>query len=209
MATQDVHKSNRALFKLGLTGSIGMGKSTVAQMFVRQGIPLWDADKAVHELYSSGGGAVGLVGDAFPGCVVNNAVSRPLLAPLVVDNEEGIKKLESIVHPLVTTHRQKFLRSTAEQADQKLVVLDIPLLFETHGEDQTDGVAVVSAPQEVQQARVLARPDMTPAKFQAILKRQVPDEEKRQRADFVIDTSVSLEDTQQQVASIISKLRQA
>jgi len=109
----------------------------------------------------------------------------------------------------VTTHRQKFLQSIAEQADQKLVVLDIPLLFETHGEDQTDGVAVVSAPQEVQQARVLARPGMTPAKFQAILKRQVPDEEKRQRADFVIDTSVSLEDTQQQVASIISKLQQA
>ncbi|KAL0026523.1 hypothetical protein WJX77_004669 [Trebouxia sp. C0004] len=206
MATHNVHKSNGAVYKLGLTGSIGMGKSTVAQMFLRQGIPLWDADKAVHELYSAGGGAVGLVGHAFPGCVVDNAVSRPLLAPLVVGNEEGIKKLESIVHPLVTIHRQKFLQSIA---DQKLVVLDIPLLFETHGEDQTDGVAVVSAPQEVQQARVLARPDMTPVKFQAILKRQVPDEEKRQRADFVIDTSVSLEDTQQQVASIISKLQQA
>lgn len=204
------HKARgKPLHKLGLTGSIGMGKSTVSQMFVRHGVPLWDADKAVHELYSTGGAAVEPVGAAFPGCVIDGAVSRPLLGPFVVGNEEGIKRLESIVHPLVAAHRHRFLTSIAEQSDQQLVVLDIPLLFETQGEDQTDSIAVVSAPEEVQRARVLARPNMTQAKFQAIVKRQVPDEVKRGRADFIIDTSVSEEETELQVVSIISKLQQA
>lgn len=190
---------------LGLTGSIGMGKSTVARMFEDEGAPSFNSDGAVHALYAPGGAAVGPVEAIFPGVTRDGGIDRELLSARVVGNEPAIKQLEQIVHPLVRQMQAEFLQSNRD-AGTKVVVLDIPLLFEGAGAKLVDKVAVVSAPADVQRARVLARPGMTEAKFEAILARQVPDAEKRARADFVIDTGGSLEATRSQVRAVLDAL---
>ncbi len=190
---------------LGLTGSIGMGKSTTSAMFQAEGVPVYDSDAAVHALYAAGGAAVAPVEAAFPGVVVDGAIDRARLSARVVGNSEALAKLEAIVHPLVGAHRIGFFEK-AEAEGHEIVVLDIPLLFETGGEKKVDKVVVVSAPADVQRARVLARPEMTPEKFEAILARQIPDAEKRARADFVIDTGQGLEAAHQQVRDFLTLL---
>lgn len=191
---------------LGLTGSIGMGKSTTSAMFVEAGVPVYDSDAAVHALYASGGAAVAPVEAAFPGVVVDGAIDRAKLSAAVMGNSEALAVLESIVHPLVGAHRIGFFEDAQAQGAD-IVVLDIPLLFETGGEKKVDKVVVVSAPAEVQRQRVLARPGMDVAKFEAILARQTPDAEKRARADFVIDTGQGLDVARQQVRDLLSRLR--
>jgi dephospho-CoA kinase len=191
---------------LGLTGSIGMGKSTTGALFQAEGVPVYDSDAAVHALYATGGAAVGPVEDAFPGVVVNGAIDRTKLSAAVVGNAEALAKLEAIVHPLVGAHRIGFFE-TAQAEGHAIVVLDIPLLFETGGEKKVDKVVVVSAPADVQRARVLARPEMTLDKFEAILARQTPDAEKRVRADFVIDTGQGLDHARDQVRDLLTLLR--
>ncbi|MFN3545914.1 MAG: dephospho-CoA kinase [Mesorhizobium sp.] len=188
---------------LGLTGSIGMGKSTTAAMFEAQGVPVNDADAVVHDLYR--GKAVPLVGAAFPDTVVDGVVDRNRLSEAVLGNPAALKRLESIVHPLVREAEMSFL-ARHRAAGTPLVVLDIPLLFEVGAEGRVDRIAVVTAPPEVQRARVLARPGMTEQKFEAILAKQMPDAEKRMRADFVIDTGQGLEAAHQAVARIIGEL---
>lgn len=190
---------------LGLTGSIGMGKSTTAQMFREAGIPVHDADACVHELYS--GKAASLVEDAFPGTTDERGVNRALLAKHVVGDPGAMRRLEAIIHPLVADARNEFLDS-ARQSGAWLAVLDIPLLFETGGDQFCDRVVVVSAPAEIQRERVLSRPQMTAEKFEAILARQMPDSQKRSRADFVVDTSSGLEDARIQVEAILRSLRE-
>lgn len=191
---------------LGLTGSIGMGKSTTSAMFQAQGVPVYDSDAAVHALYASGGAAVAPVEAAFPGVVVDGAIDRARLSAAVVGNSEALAQLEAIVHPLVGAHRIGFFER-AEAEGRDIVVLDIPLLYETGGEKKVDKVVVVSAPADVQRQRVLARPDMTPEKFEAILARQTPDAEKRARADFVIDTGQGLDHARDQVRDLLTLLR--
>lgn len=191
---------------LGLTGSIGMGKSTTSAMFEAEGVPVYDSDGAVHALYAAGGAAVAPVEAAFPGVVVDGAVDRARLSAAVVGDPEALARLEAIVHPLVGAHRIGFFEA-AQAAGKDIVVLDIPLLYETGGEKKVDKVVVVSAPPEVQRQRVLARPGMTPEKFEAILARQVPDAEKRARADFVIDTGKGLDHARQQVRDLLTLLR--
>jgi len=191
---------------LGLTGSTGMGKSTTSAMFEAEGVPVYDSDAAVHALYAPGGAAVAPVEAAFPGVVVDGAIDRTRLSARVVGQPDALKALEAIVHPLVGADRIGFFeKATAEAKD--IVVLDVPLLFETGGDKRVDKVVVVSAPAEVQRARVLARPDMDEVKFEAILARQLPDAEKRARADYVIDTSRGLEAAHQQVREILAALR--
>jgi dephospho-CoA kinase len=192
---------------LGLTGSIGMGKSTVAKMFAEEGAAVWDADAAVHRLYAKGGAAVAPVGEIFPEAVRDGAVDRAVLSRLVLEAPERLKALEAIVHPLVAMDRFRFVEQ-ASASGAKLVVLDIPLLFETGARPFFETVAVVSAPAEVQRSRVLARPGMTAEKFDAILAKQVPDAEKRRQADFVIDTGVSLEETRESVRALVRRLLQ-
>lgn len=192
---------------LGLTGSIGMGKSTVGKMFAEEGAPVFDSDAAVHALYAAGGAAAAPVEAAFPGVTVDGAVDREALSRRVVGDEAAIKRLETIVHPLVRQAQAEFLQ-TNRDAGTKVVVLDIPLLFESGGAKLVDKVAVVSAPADVQRERVLARPGMTAEKFEAILARQTPDAEKRARADFVIDTGGSLEATRAQVRAVLDALRE-
>ncbi|MGR4862888.1 dephospho-CoA kinase [Caulobacter sp. LARHSG274] len=191
---------------LGLTGSIGMGKSTTAQMFVAEGVPVYDADAAVHALYAPGGAAVGPVEAAFPGVVVDGAVDRARLSARVVGHPEALKALEAVVHPLVAAHRAGFFKD-AIKAGADIAVLDVPLLFETGGDRTVDKVVVVSAPPDLQRQRVLARPGMDGAKFEAILARQTPDAEKRARADFVIDTGQGLDHARQQVRDLLTRLR--
>jgi dephospho-CoA kinase len=191
---------------LGLTGSIGMGKSTTSTMFQDEGVPVYDADAAVHALYASGGAAVGPVEAAFPGVVVDGAIDRARLGAAVLGDSEALAVLESIVHPLVGAHRIGFFEDARDQGAD-IVVLDIPLLFETNGHKKVDKVVVVSAPADVQRQRVLARPGMDVAKFEAILARQTPDAEKRERADFVIDTGNGLDHARQQVRDLLSRLR--
>jgi dephospho-CoA kinase len=186
---------------LGLTGSIGMGKSTTAAMFRDAGIPVWDADAAVHEIYRKGGAAVPLFKERLPSAVVNDAVDRGALKDMLSADTSLIKKLEDIVHPLVAAHRQAFLK----EMDTPLVVLDMPLLFEIGAEDQVSSVLVVSAPADVQKARVMSRGEMTEEIFQQILGRQLPDAEKRQRADHIIET-LSLDDTRAAVQKLIAEL---
>lgn len=188
---------------IGLTGSIGMGKSTVAAMFADAGIPVHDADKTVHRLYS--GRAVPLIEAAFPGTTANGTVDRQKLAVAVLGDAAALKRLEAIVHPLVREDEQAFLK-TASESGAALAILDIPLLFETGGGSRVDKTVVVSAPPDAQRERVLARPGMTPEKFAAILSKQMPDAEKRARADFVIDTGGTLEETRRQVGEIIAAL---
>jgi dephospho-CoA kinase len=187
---------------LGLTGSIGMGKSTTTAMFADAGAYVWNADDAVHELYAQGGAAVGPVGEAFPGVVVDGAVDRARLAEALGGDGEAFRRLEALVHPLVMKGRLEAL-AAAEARGVRLAVLDIPLLFETGGDAAVDAVVVVTAPAAVQAARVLARPGMTRERFEAILARQLPDTEKRRRADFVIDTSVGLEAARVRVDEIV------
>ena len=192
---------------VGLTGSIGMGKSTVARMFVDAGVPAYNADDAVHAMYRPGGAAVEPVGAAFPGVVVDGAIDRDLLSKAVLNNPEALRRLEAIVHPLVGAMQMAFLQS-ARDAGAELVILDIPLLFEKGGEKRVDVTVVVSAPADMQRARVLARPGMTAEKFDSILAKQTPDAEKRARADFVIDTGGSLEATRAQVKAVLDALRE-
>lgn len=192
---------------LGLTGSIGMGKSTVGKMFAKEGAPVFDSDAAVHKLYATGGAAVAPVEAAFPGVARDGAIDRTALSARVVGNEEAIGRLEAIVHPLVRQAQAEFLQSNRD-AGMPVVVLDIPLLFEGGGAKLVDKIVVVSAPAEMQRARVLARPGMTAEKFEAILARQTPDAEKRARADFVIDTSGAFEDTRAQVRAVLDALRE-
>ena len=187
---------------LGLTGSIGMGKSTTTAMFADAGALVWNADDAVHRLYAKGGAAVGPVAEAFPGVVADGAIDRTRLAKALGSDGAAFRRLEAIVHPLVLKGRLEDL-AAADARGVKLAVLDIPLLFETGGDAAVDAVVVVTAPAAVQAERVLARPGMTRERFDAILARQLPDAEKRRRADFVIDTSVGLEAARARVAEIV------
>ncbi len=188
---------------LGLTGSIGMGKSTTAGLFAAEGVPVYDSDAAVHGLYAKGGAAVGRVEALFPGVVEDGAINRTLLSARVVGDPEALKRLEAAVHPLVSERRAAFL-AQAKAEGARVVVLDIPLLFETGGDGQVDKVVVVSAPEAVQRARVLARPGMTPEKLDAILARQTPDADKRAKADFVIDTGSGIEAARDQVRAVLA-----
>jgi len=190
---------------LGLTGSIGMGKSTTAALFAEEGARVYDSDAAVHRLYAAGGAAVAPVEAAFPGVTRDGAIDRGALGRRVLDDAKAIRRLEAIVHPLVEAERIAFLEA-ARRDKAPAVVLDIPLLFEIGGEDLVDAVVVVSAPVEVQRARVLSRPGMTQAKFDAILARQLPDAEKRARADYVIDTSQGIEPARDAVRRILSEV---
>jgi len=188
---------------LGLTGSIGMGKSTTTAMFADLGAVVWNADDAVHRLYARGGEAVGPVGEAFPGVIVDGAVDRTRLAEALGKADTAFHRLEAIVHPLVAQGRAADLEA-ARSAGVKLAVLDIPLLFETGGDRAVDAVVVVTADPAIQAERVLARPGMTRERFDAILARQMPDAEKRARADFVIDTGRGLEAARDEVEAIVA-----
>jgi dephospho-CoA kinase len=192
---------------IGLTGSIGMGKSTVAAMFEEEGAPSFNSDLAVHQLYAPGGAAVAPVEAAFPGVTKDGAIDRVALSARVVGKPDEIKRLEAIVHPLVREAQIQFLQDQRD-AGAEVVVLDIPLLFEGGGAKFVDKTVVVSAPADVQRARVLARPGMTAEKFEAILALQMPDAEKRARADFVIDTGSSFGDTRAQVRAVLDALRE-
>ena len=182
-----------------------MGKSETARMFREFHVPVFDADETVHQLYASGGGAVSAVGQRFPDAIIEGSVDRARLAKSVLGNASALQELEAIVHPLVQKEREQFLEG-ARRDRAPLVVLDIPLLFETNAEGRFDAVIVVSAPAEVQRKRALERPGMTEEKLNAILAQQVPDEEKRARADFVVDTSQGLEAARAQVRHIIDTL---
>jgi dephospho-CoA kinase len=188
---------------LGLTGSIGMGKSTTARMFADAGVPVHDSDEAVHRLYS--GNAAPLVEAAFPGTVTDGVVDRAKLAKAVLHDPRALKKLEAIIHPLVRADADAFL-ARHRAAGEPLVVLDIPLLFETGGRNRVEKVAVVTASPEIQRERVLSRPGMTREKFAAVLAKQVPDDEKRRLADFVIDTGKGMEAARDAVREIIAEL---
>ena len=188
---------------VGLTGSIGMGKSTVAAMFADEGVPVFDADAAVHRLQGQGGRLVESIEAAFPGTTGVNGVDRALLGRAVLGDDAAMKRLEGIVHPAVGVDRAAFL---ADHADAPIVIFDIPLLFETGGDRAVDKVVVVSAAADVQRARVLARPGMDEAKFAAILARQLPDAEKRARADHVIATDVPLVETRAAVRRLVACL---
>lgn len=191
---------------IGLTGSIGMGKSTAAAMFRRLGVPVHDSDAAVHRLLGRGGAAVRLVEEAFPGVVQNGAVDRAELGRRVFGNPAALRRLEAILHPLVRKAAARFVaRARAQRRD--LVVLDVPLLFETQGDRRCDVTVVVSAPAFVQRARVLARPGMTEARLAQVLAQQMPDAEKRARADFVVETGLGKRYTLGRIKKIVSILR--
>jgi len=187
---------------LGLTGSIGMGKSTTAQLFAEEGVPVYDADAAVHVLYE--GEAASAIEAAFPGTTVNGKVDRNRLSARVVNDPAAMKRLEEIVHPMLGASRQKFLQA-AEQSGAPVAVVDVPLLFETGGEKRVDAVVVVTTTPEVQRERILARPNMTDEKLDAILARQMPDAEKRRRANFVVDTSHGLEHVRARIRDILDE----
>ena len=195
--------ANERPFILGLTGSIGMGKSAVAAMFAELGVPVFDADAAVHKLQGPGGALLAPIERAFPGSTGPQGVDRAKLGAAVFGHPEKLQRLESIVHPKVGEMRRAFL---ADNAEAPLVVFDIPLLYEKAGTAGLDAVAVASAPPEVQRARVLARPGMTAEKFETILALQVADAKKRARADFVIDTGLTLAETKAQVAALVAHL---
>ena len=194
------------MIQVGLTGSIGMGKSTTAAMFAEGGVPVYDADAEVRQLYAPGGAAVGPVEAAFAGVVVAGAVDRNRLAEIVLRDPDALARLNGIVWPFMGAARAAFLRN-AEAAGADIVVFDIPLLYETGGEARMDAVVVVSAPIDVQRQRVLDRPNMTETKLDAILAAQMPDADKRAKADFIVDTGAGLEAARAQVARIISTLR--
>ena len=192
---------------VGLTGSIGMGKTETARMFESFGVPVYDADAAVHRLYEPGGAAVPAIAREFPGCVMGGRVDRARLSAHLAGDKEAFAKLESIVHPLVAEEQRHFL-ADAEAKGAEMVVLDIPLLFETGSHARMDAVVVVSAPAEVQRARVLERPGMTPDKLDHILSRQMPDAEKRAKAHFVVETDKGLDHAFEQVKQIVKTLRE-
>ena len=189
-------------FRLGLTGSIGMGKSTTARFFADEGIPVWDADSTVHRLYAAGGAGVAALAADFPEAIVDGAVSRPALSKLVGLNPQRMKRLEALIHPLVTADRAAFLAATA--AD--IVLLDIPLLYETRAEGTCDAVLLVTAPPALQRARVLARPGMTEAQFTYLHSLQIADREKRKLADHIVET-LSLDSTRAYVRALIDHIR--
>ena len=187
---------------LGLTGSIGMGKSTTAKLFAEAGVPVYDADATVHLLYE--GEAVAAIEAAVPGTTVNGKVDRARLSPRVVHDAAAMKRLESIVHPMLRSHHQKFL-DDAERSGAPVAVVDIPLLYETGGESRVDAVVVVTTGAEAQRERILARDGMTAEKLDAILAKQLPDAEKRRRADFVVDTSHGIEPVRVRVREILEQ----
>lgn len=189
---------------IGLTGSIGMGKSTVAAMFEAAGVPVFDADAEVRALQGAGGELLPAIEAEFPGSTGPGGLDREMVGKIVFGDPEALARLEAIVHPVVATKRAEFL---SEQANAPLVLFDIPLLFEKGGHELVDHIVVVSAPAEDQRGRVLARPGMTPEKFDHILGLQVPDAEKRAKADYIIDTGTSLEETSAQVEQLIAALR--
>ncbi len=191
------------MFVLGLTGSIGMGKTTTARLFAQEGVPVHDADAAVHRLYE--GEAVAPIEAAFPGTTEGGKVDRQKLSRRVLGDGAAMEKLESIIHPLVRNSEMQFL-DAAKARGEKLVVLDIPLLYETGGERRVDAVVVVSAAADVQRARVLERPGMTAEKFEGLLAKQIPDAEKRKRADFIVDSGHGIEHARAQVREILARI---
>jgi dephospho-CoA kinase len=194
-------------FLVGLTGSIGMGKSETAKMFARLGLPVYDADAAVHALYEPGGAAVAKIAEAFPGTVKDGRVERSTLARQLSADRSAFARLEAIVHPLTTDAQRAFIEN-AKGKGAELVVLDIPLLFETGGNERMDAVVVVSAAEDVQRARVLSREGMTGDLFEGILARQVPDAGKRAKADFVVETDKGLDHAFDQVKTIVAALKE-
>jgi dephospho-CoA kinase len=190
---------------IGLTGSIGMGKSQTARLFEEYGVPIYDADATVHSLYGKGGDAVAPVGALFPDVIVDGAIDRVKLSAHVVNDAAALKKLEAVVHPLAGQAQLQFLRHHLDKGTPA-VVLDIPLLLETGAQDRVDVVVLVSAPFEIQRQRVLARPNMTEEKFNAIVAKQMPDAEKRQHAEFIVDSSISVDDARRQVGDILQAL---
>jgi dephospho-CoA kinase len=187
---------------LGLTGSIGMGKSTTAKLFAEAGVPVYDADATVHMIYE--GEATPAIEAAFPGTTVDGKVDRAKLSAQVVHDAAAMKRLEQIVHPMLRAYHQKFLED-AERSGAPVAVVDVPLLFETGGEKRVDAVVVVTTSPEVQRQRILARDDMTGEKLEAILARQLPDAEKRKRADFIVDTSHGLDPVRARIRDILSE----
>jgi dephospho-CoA kinase len=201
MTSRDHHK--KPMFVLGLTGSIGMGKSTTAKLFMEAGVPVYDADATVHAIYESEAGPA--IEAAFPGSTVDGRVDRQKLSGHVVGNAAAMKRLEGIVHPMLRAHEQAFLRE-AEESGAPVAVLDIPLLYETGADSRVDAVVVVTTTPDIQRERILARQTMTPDKLEAILARQMPDAEKRRRADFVVDTGDGLEPVRQRIDEILRKV---
>ena len=190
-------------FVIGLTGSIGMGKSETAKLFAAEGVPVHDADAAIARLYGKDGAAVEIIAHAFPGTVKDGAVNRAALSAVVVNDPAALKKLEALVHPLVTAERDEFLN----KASTPIVLLDIPLLFETGAHADVDAIVVASAPEAVQRARVLSRPGMTAEKFEALKARQLGDAQKRQQADYVVMTDKGLDHAREQVKMILADIR--
>lgn len=190
---------------VGLTGSIGMGKSTTAEMFATCGVPVWDADQTVHDLYGPNGAGVGKIADLAPDATDATGVNRAKLRSAIQSDPSLLAKIEAAIHPLVATSRNQFL-ADARTANAAVALCDIPLLFETGADEWLDRILVVTAPFDVQRQRVLERPGMTEATFRAILAKQLPDAEKRARADFVIDTSMGLDHARQQVDQILEQL---
>lgn len=188
---------------LGLTGSIGMGKSTTAKLFAEAGVPVYDADATVHQIYESE--AAPAIETAFPGTTVDGKVDRARLSAKVVHDPAAMKRLEEIVHPMLRAHHQKFL-DDAERSGAAVAVIDVPLLFETGGEKRVDAVVVVTTSPEIQRQRILARENMTAEKLDVILSRQMPDEEKRKRADFVVDTSHGLDPVRERIRDILDQV---
>ena len=192
------------MLKIGLTGSIGMGKTATGKIFSELGLPLYDADAAVHKLYGAGQKGSEKIKEKFPNSInPDGSVNRESLSTEVLGDPEKIKSLENIIHPLVGEDRKVFFD---ENAKAKAVVLDIPLLFETGGEKFVDYIVVVDAPREIQEERVLSRPNMTKEKFEKIITQQIPNHEKKKKADFIVDTSLSIEDARNQVANIVKKI---
>ncbi|PCD76661.1 dephospho-CoA kinase [Pseudothioclava arenosa] len=189
-------------YLLGLTGSIGMGKSTTAKMFAELGVPVWDADATVYALYAKGGAAVAPIGAIYPEAIRDGAVDRAALRKVVTSDKQALSRLESIVHPLTTQSREAFISA---HSDAPLLLLDIPLMYETGAEKSCDAVLVVTAPPEVQRARVLERGTMDAAELELILSRQMPDAEKRARADYIIET-LTLEQTRAAVQELVAEL---
>jgi dephospho-CoA kinase len=201
-----VHDQYRRPYLVGLTGSIAMGKSETGRLFAQLGIPVFDSDSVVRALYEPGGAAVARVAAAFPGTVLDERVDRTALAAVLERDPSAFTRLEAIVHPLVRQYRNQFVRAAAERGDE-LVIVDIPLLFETGAERDVDAIVVVSAPRDVQERRVLARPGMTPEKLEMLHARQMPDAEKRAKADFVIETDKGLAQAFAEVKRVAAELR--